>query len=215
MITKPWSNHYNKPILHFPQQLIDPHPLSLSLSIPFSFFIFIVHFWLPLKALRENRTKKWETEWKDLFFFHSRLGVSLNQALMLLFNDNNSSNNLEDQSHHQLIITKALLEQVLVNSFISNFHKSTSACCMHWWGLFNFFYFFILCVCEGNREEDEESLSSNESMKSSFRLSKPDISTGFHRLFKSFKSFSQLFGKLNLRLKLRYNKFSFIFLYDI
>ncbi|KAH9734443.1 CRIB domain-containing protein RIC4 [Citrus sinensis] len=46
----------------------------------------------------------------------------------------------------------------------------------------------------GNREEDEESLSSNESMKSSFRLSKPDISTGFHRLFKSFKSFSQLFG---------------------
>ncbi|GAY50162.1 hypothetical protein CUMW_124620 [Citrus unshiu] len=45
----------------------------------------------------------------------------------------------------------------------------------------------------GNREEDEESLSSNESMKSSFRLSKPDISTGFHRLFKSFKSFSQLF----------------------
>lgn len=148
MITKPWSNHYNKPILHFPQQLIDPHPLSLSLSIPFSFFIFIVHFWLPLKALRENRTKKWETEWKDLFFFHSRLGVSLNQALMLLFNDNNSSNNLEDQSHHQLIITKALLEQVLVNSFISNFHKSTSACCMHWWGLFNFFILFCVCVKE-------------------------------------------------------------------
>lgn len=78
-------------------------------------------------------------------------------------------------------------------------------------GFVNLFIFFR----EGNREEDEESLSSNESLKSSFRSSKPDISTGFHRLFKSFKSFSQLFGKLNLELKLRYNKFSFAFLCDI
>ncbi|XVF30330.1 hypothetical protein REPUB_Repub16aG0047800 [Reevesia pubescens] len=42
------------------------------------------------------------------------------------------------------------------------------------------------------REEDEESLSS-ESMKYSLKfppLPKPDISTGFHRLFKSFKTFA-------------------------
>ncbi|XWS58833.1 hypothetical protein CRYUN_Cryun08bG0067900 [Craigia yunnanensis] len=46
------------------------------------------------------------------------------------------------------------------------------------------------------REKDEESLSS-ESMKYSLKflpLPKPDISTGFHRLFKSFKTFSQLFA---------------------
>ncbi|XP_022744198.1 CRIB domain-containing protein RIC4-like [Durio zibethinus] len=46
------------------------------------------------------------------------------------------------------------------------------------------------------REEDEESLSS-ESMKYSLKflpLPKPDISTGFHRLFKSFKTLSQLFA---------------------
>ncbi|XVF06963.1 hypothetical protein REPUB_Repub06bG0096400 [Reevesia pubescens] len=46
------------------------------------------------------------------------------------------------------------------------------------------------------REEDEESLSS-ENMKYSLKflpLPKPDISTGFHRLFKSFKTLSQLFA---------------------
>ncbi|XP_022718491.1 CRIB domain-containing protein RIC4-like [Durio zibethinus] len=46
------------------------------------------------------------------------------------------------------------------------------------------------------REEDEESLSS-ESMKYSLKflpLPKPDMSTGFHRLFKSFKTLSQLFA---------------------
>ncbi|XVE90563.1 hypothetical protein DITRI_Ditri20bG0087900 [Diplodiscus trichospermus] len=45
-------------------------------------------------------------------------------------------------------------------------------------------------------EEDEESLSS-ESMKYSLKLlplPKPDISTGFHRLCKSFKTLSQLFA---------------------
>ncbi|GAV61814.1 PBD domain-containing protein [Cephalotus follicularis] len=45
------------------------------------------------------------------------------------------------------------------------------------------------------QEDEEESLSS-ESMKNSFRflaLPKPELSNGFHRLFKSFKSFSQLF----------------------
>ncbi|WCJ38842.1 CRIB domain-containing protein RIC4 [Euphorbia peplus] len=42
------------------------------------------------------------------------------------------------------------------------------------------------------KEEDEESLSSTESMKSSMRslaLSKPNISNGFHRLVKGFKTF--------------------------
>ncbi|XWS42933.1 hypothetical protein CRYUN_Cryun16bG0056300 [Craigia yunnanensis] len=46
------------------------------------------------------------------------------------------------------------------------------------------------------REEHEESLSS-ENMKYSLKflpLPKPDISTGFHRLFKSFKNLSQLFA---------------------
>ncbi|XWS65142.1 hypothetical protein CRYUN_Cryun05aG0065800 [Craigia yunnanensis] len=46
------------------------------------------------------------------------------------------------------------------------------------------------------REEDEESLSS-ESMKYSLKflpLPKPDISTGFHRLFKRFKTLPQLFA---------------------
>ncbi|XVF56450.1 hypothetical protein PTKIN_Ptkin06aG0121500 [Pterospermum kingtungense] len=41
------------------------------------------------------------------------------------------------------------------------------------------------------REENEESLSG-ESMKYSLKLL-PDISTGFHRLFKGFKTFSQIF----------------------
>ncbi|KAK3229482.1 hypothetical protein Dsin_001363 [Dipteronia sinensis] len=50
-----------------------------------------------------------------------------------------------------------------------------------------------------NREDDEESLSSSthdESMKNSFRflaIPKPDISNGFNRLFKGFKTISQLF----------------------
>ncbi|XVE62195.1 hypothetical protein DITRI_Ditri06bG0099200 [Diplodiscus trichospermus] len=46
------------------------------------------------------------------------------------------------------------------------------------------------------REEDEESLTS-ENMKNSLKflpLQKHEISTGFHRLFKSFKTFSQLFA---------------------
>ncbi|KAA8533419.1 hypothetical protein F0562_031147 [Nyssa sinensis] len=42
----------------------------------------------------------------------------------------------------------------------------------------------------GNQEEDRESLSSSVNMKNSFRrllaLPKPNISTGFQRLFKSF-----------------------------
>ncbi|GKV02380.1 hypothetical protein SLEP1_g14821 [Rubroshorea leprosula] len=45
-------------------------------------------------------------------------------------------------------------------------------------------------------EEDQESLSS-ESMKYPLKFlahPKADISTGFHRLFKSFKTFSQLFA---------------------
>ncbi|XP_034682788.1 CRIB domain-containing protein RIC4 [Vitis riparia] len=44
------------------------------------------------------------------------------------------------------------------------------------------------------QEEDQESFS--DSMKNSFRLlalPKPNISTGFHRLVKGFKNFSQLF----------------------
>ncbi|CAK7340133.1 unnamed protein product [Dovyalis caffra] len=47
------------------------------------------------------------------------------------------------------------------------------------------------------KEEDEESSSSTESMKNSLKflaLSKPNISTGFHRLVKGFKTFSQLFA---------------------
>ncbi|XP_065875842.1 CRIB domain-containing protein RIC4 [Euphorbia lathyris] len=42
------------------------------------------------------------------------------------------------------------------------------------------------------KEEDEESLSSTESMKNSMRslgLSKPNISSGFYRLLKGFKTF--------------------------
>ncbi|XVF41536.1 hypothetical protein PTKIN_Ptkin01aG0287200 [Pterospermum kingtungense] len=53
-------------------------------------------------------------------------------------------------------------------------------------------WFFI-----GTREEDEESSSSDQSMKYSLKflpLPKPDISTGLHRLFKGFKTFSQLFA---------------------
>ncbi|KAK6915752.1 CRIB domain [Dillenia turbinata] len=49
---------------------------------------------------------------------------------------------------------------------------------------------------KGHREEEEEGSLSGESMKSSFRflgLPKPNISNGFQRLFKSFKSFSQIF----------------------
>ncbi|KAH8491638.1 hypothetical protein Peur_065478 [Populus x canadensis] len=47
------------------------------------------------------------------------------------------------------------------------------------------------------KEEDEESSSSTESMKNSLKflaLSKPNISTGLHRLVKGFKNFSQLFA---------------------
>ncbi|XP_022747624.1 CRIB domain-containing protein RIC4-like [Durio zibethinus] len=47
------------------------------------------------------------------------------------------------------------------------------------------------------RKEDEESLSSDQSMKHSLKLlplPKPAISTGFHRLFKSFKTLSQFFA---------------------
>ncbi|XP_021281751.1 CRIB domain-containing protein RIC4 isoform X1 [Herrania umbratica] len=54
----------------------------------------------------------------------------------------------------------------------------------------------IVLLVEAQREEDEESLS-NESMKYSLKflpLPKPDISTGFHRLCKSFKTFSQIFA---------------------
>ncbi|EEF47410.1 CRIB domain-containing protein RIC4 [Ricinus communis] len=46
------------------------------------------------------------------------------------------------------------------------------------------------------KEEDEESLSSTESMKNAmkvFALSKPNISNRFHRIVKGFKTFSQLF----------------------
>ncbi|KAA8538939.1 hypothetical protein F0562_025631 [Nyssa sinensis] len=45
-------------------------------------------------------------------------------------------------------------------------------------------------------EDDKESLSSVNMRSSSFRflaLPKPNVSTGFYRLFKSFKSFSHLF----------------------
>ena len=48
---------------------------------------------------------------------------------------------------------------------------------------------------KGAQEEDQESFS--DSMKNSFRLlalPKPNISTGFHRLVKGFKNFSQFFG---------------------
>ncbi|KAJ9176126.1 hypothetical protein P3X46_011471 [Hevea brasiliensis] len=46
------------------------------------------------------------------------------------------------------------------------------------------------------KEEDEESLSSTDSMKNGLKflaLSKPNISDRFHRLVKGFKTFSQLF----------------------
>ncbi|KAB5529765.1 hypothetical protein DKX38_019846 [Salix brachista] len=53
------------------------------------------------------------------------------------------------------------------------------------------------CVSESRaKEEDEESSSSTESMKNSLKflaLSKPNISTGLHRLVKGFKNFPQLF----------------------
>lgn len=59
-------------------------------------------------------------------------------------------------------------------------------------------WFLVWIFCAENRDEDEESLSSESMKSSSFRFlpnSKPDLSTGFHRLCKSFKNFSQLFGK--------------------
>ncbi|OAY32279.1 CRIB domain-containing protein RIC4 [Manihot esculenta] len=46
------------------------------------------------------------------------------------------------------------------------------------------------------KEDDEESLSSTESMKNGLKfhaVSKPNISDRFHRLVKGFKTFSQLF----------------------
>ncbi|GLT87768.1 hypothetical protein SLE2022_058300 [Rubroshorea leprosula] len=49
---------------------------------------------------------------------------------------------------------------------------------------------------QGGREEDEESLS-DESMKYSLKflpLPKADITTRFHRMFKTFKTISQLFA---------------------
>ncbi|GLT55497.1 hypothetical protein SLA2020_286140 [Shorea laevis] len=47
------------------------------------------------------------------------------------------------------------------------------------------------------KEEDDLESLSGESMKNSFRFMvapKPNITTGFHRLFKGFKNFSQLFA---------------------
>ncbi|XP_050384285.1 CRIB domain-containing protein RIC4 [Argentina anserina] len=49
---------------------------------------------------------------------------------------------------------------------------------------------------EEDEEEERDSLSSGENMKNSFRsltLSKPNISIGIHRLFKGFKTVSQMF----------------------
>ncbi|KAJ9169276.1 hypothetical protein P3X46_017484 [Hevea brasiliensis] len=46
------------------------------------------------------------------------------------------------------------------------------------------------------KEDDEESLSSTESMKNELKflaVSKPNTSDRFHRLVKGFKTFSQLF----------------------
>lgn len=58
---------------------------------------------------------------------------------------------------------------------------------------------YLICVYffEGSKEEDDLESLSGDSMKSSFRFlvsPKPNITTGFHKLFKGFKNFSQLFG---------------------
>ncbi|KAK9997969.1 hypothetical protein SO802_017572 [Lithocarpus litseifolius] len=47
-----------------------------------------------------------------------------------------------------------------------------------------------------SKEEDDLESLSGDSMKNSFRFlvsPKPNITTGFHKLFKGFKNFSQLF----------------------
>ncbi|XP_059665593.1 CRIB domain-containing protein RIC4-like isoform X2 [Cornus florida] len=56
------------------------------------------------------------------------------------------------------------------------------------------------------REDEEESLSSESLRSSSFRmlaLTKPNISTGIRRLFKGFKSFSQIFEMDELEMEMQ------------